>query len=137
MAKVDAERAAWAAERALLRAELEAWRARDAGMARAMGDLAEGSMEGSGALAEVEARVAIPLERIGAAFERAKLSPRFTQVSQGAAGPEFAGKGGCSRTTTQPTHFLALAVALFCTAPATDIHWHPRPRIPGNVRLVF
>ena len=82
-------------------------------MARAMGDLAEGSMEGSGALAEVEARVAIPLERIGAAFERAKLSPRFTQVSQGAAGPEFAGNGGCSRTTTQPTHFLALA-SLHC-----------------------
>lgn len=140
--KVDAERAAWASERALLRAELESWRARDAGMARAMGDLAEGSTEGSGALAEVEARVAVPLERIGAAFERAKLSPTFIQVSQGAAGPEFAGEeeGGCFRTAAPvygprtSSSVASLRRRCVVVAPlrclrshATDSHYHPLP----------
>ena len=93
--KVDAERAAWRAERALLRAELESWRAREAGITRAMGDLAEGSVDPA-VLADVEARVVSPLQRIGAAFQQAKLSPKFTQVSQGAAGAEFAGREGRS-----------------------------------------
>ena len=103
MAKVDAERAAWRVERALLRAELESWRAREAGIARAMSDLAEGFVDPA-VLADVEARVVSPLQRIGAAFEQAKLSPKFTQISQGAAGAEFAGTWGVHQLQPQRRH---------------------------------